>query len=118
MLTTNSLSSVMVDGYIPSTGEEVVITVRGDSSYSCHSILFRRWDGKSVIDRVDEEGHWSVDYSPTNHFKNALVLRSSRGAVSSLWIALDSHRMVLWSCWGDPDAGIDLVYEKVQANQR
>jgi len=112
-LTTNSLRSVMVDGFAPRKGEEVMITVRSNASYSCH-MIFAGWDGKSrVVGRADAAGQWSLDYSSTSHFKNALVLRSD-DAVSSLYIALDSRRMILWSSWGDPDDGIDLVFEKVR----
>ncbi len=111
-MTTNSLKSVTIDGFVPDKGEEVVITLHTNGSYSYHTI-FPHWDGtKRAVNREDEVGQWSLDYSPTNHFKNALVLRSSRDAVSSLQIALDSQRMILWTFLGDPDDGIDLVYEK------
>lgn len=114
VLTTNSLKSAMTDGFAPSNDEQVVITVRSNGSYSFHTI-FPRWDGaRRVVDREDQEGRWSLDFSPKNHFKNALVFRSSRDAVSSIWIALDSQRMILWTFWDDPDEGVDLVYEKVQ----
>jgi hypothetical protein len=112
-LTTNSLGAVAVDGFSPKPGEEVVVTVRSNASYTCHMIV-PRWDGKRVVDRADEEGQWSLDYSPTDHFKNRLVLRSSRGAGWSLYVGTDSGRMVLWKSWGDPDDGIDLVFQNVR----
>jgi hypothetical protein len=112
-MTTNTLGAVMVDGFSPSAGEKVVITVRSNGSYSCH-MIFPRWESKRIVDRADEEGQWSLDYRPTNRFKNTLVLRSSRDADSSLYVATDSGRMVFWKSWGDPDDCIDLVFEKAR----
>ena len=84
-----------------------------NGSYYCHTIS-PRWKGKKyAVDRIEEEGSWSLPYSATNHFRNELVLRNSR-TVYSLCIAQDSQKMVLWSSWGDPDDCIDLVYEKVE----
>jgi hypothetical protein len=104
----------MVDGFMPNKSEEVVIMLRSNNSYSFHT-LSPRWDGgKRVVDRVDGEGQWSVTYSATNVFRNELVPRSSQYAVSSLYVALDSQTMILWTSWGDPDEGDDLVYEKVR----
>ena len=114
VLTTNSLKSVMVDGFTPNKGEEVVITLRSNNSYSFHT-MSPRWDGsKRVVERVDSEGQWSVTYAATNVFRNELVLRSSQEAVSFLYVALDSQTMILWTSWGDPDEGVDLVYQKVR----
>jgi hypothetical protein len=113
VLTSNSLASVRVDGFTPTINEEIGITVRSDGSYSSHLISFP-WGRKNTVEREDSQGKWSLDYSPTNDFKNSLILRSSRGAVSSLFVVLDSQRMVLWTYWGDPDAGIDLVFEKAR----
>jgi hypothetical protein len=114
VLTTNSIRSVRVDGFSPTNGEQVGFTVRSNGTYSCH-IISPRWDSnKHVVDKIDEEGRWSLDYSPTNVFRNALVLRSSHDSVSSVWIAQDSQRMILWTSWSDPDESIDLVYEKVE----
>ncbi len=110
VLTTNSLKSVMVDGFTLTNGEEVVIAIRTNGSYSSHAVLLR-WDEKRhVVDRMDKEGQWSLRYQPTNFFKNTLELRNS----VDLWVAQDSQKMILWSSWGDPDDGIDLVYEKMQ----
>ena len=77
-------------------------------------MIFPRLIGKRTVDREDEQGQWSLDYKPKNHFKNALVLRSSLDAVSSFNIALDSQKMIFWTSWEDPDQGIDLVFEKVR----
>src|SRR5262245_9187831 len=86
VLTTNILKSVIVDGFTTNEGEEVVITLRSNNSYSSQT-LSPRWDGsKRVVDRVDSEGQWSVTYAATNVFRNELVLRSSQDAVSFLYV--------------------------------
>ena len=114
LLTSNSLKSVMIDGFTPNKGEEFVITLRSNNSYSFHT-LSPRWEGSNGgVDRVDEEGQWSVTYSATEHFRNKLVLRSSQDAGSTLNVALDSQTMILWRSWRDPDEGVDLVYQKVR----
>lgn len=59
-----------------------------------------------------EEGLWSLTYNPNAVFKNTLDLLSSSNSFSSVNVTLDANRLVLWASWGDPDDGIDLVYEK------
>ena len=113
LLTTNSVQSAMVDGFIAKKGEEVAITVRSNGSYSCHFISPRH-DASRRVDRDDDEGSWSLSYESKEHFKNKLVLSSDRSGISSLYIGLNSDRMVLWTYWGDPDDCIDLVFEKVR----
>jgi hypothetical protein len=112
VLTTNSLSSAMVGGFAPTNGEEIAIWVRSDGTYSSHMIS-QGWNGsRPTAEREDQEGKWSLDYRPAELTKNALVFRTASDAVSSIDIARDSHSMVLWSSWGDPDAGVDLVFRK------
>lgn len=113
LLTTNSLKVVMVDGFKPNKGEEILITLRSNLSYSLHTLRPSREGGRRV-DRVDSEGRWSVVYTATNHFRNQLILHSSQDAVSYLYVALDGETMVIWWYWGDPDAGDDLVFQKVR----
>lgn len=113
VLSTNSLSSVAVDGFRPMQSEEVAITIRSNGSYSAHRLALR-WGETRQVDRWDESGKWSLDYESKRNFKNQILLRSTRDAGSFLWIAFHSERMVLWESWGDPDDGVDLVYEKAQ----
>ncbi len=77
LLTTNSLSAATVDGFKAQKNEEIAITIRSDGSYSSHTI-FPLSAKIGVVERKDEEGRWSLDYNPKNHFKNALMLRSSK----------------------------------------
>jgi hypothetical protein len=106
VLTANSLKSLIIDGVIVRKGEEIFITIRSNGAYSSHIIIDRKGA------RKDEEGRWSLEYTPKAHFKNALVFRTSN-AISSLSVALDSQKMILWRSWGDSDEGVDLVYEKL-----
>lgn len=113
VLTTNSLNSVIIDGFAPNKGEELGFTVRSNGSYFRHTIS-PGWDGSNrVVERRTEEGLWSLTYNTNDVFRNTLFLRSSSNSFSSVKVALDANRLVLWTHWGDPDDGVDLVYEKV-----
>jgi hypothetical protein len=105
-LTGKSLQAVAVDGFKPKQREEIFIEIYTNGTYKCHT-----------ISRADEEGHWSLQYNPNDHLKNALALRTSQDAISLLQIALDAQKMILWKSWGDPDEGVDLVYEKVERSR-
>jgi hypothetical protein len=112
VLTTNSVTSAMIGGFAPTNGEAVVIWVRSDGTYSSHMIS-RGWNGsRTTAQREDQDGKWSLDFTPSGLSKNALVFRTASDAVSSISIARDSQSMVLWRSWGDPDEGVDLVFRK------
>jgi hypothetical protein len=107
LLTTNSLAVPRVDGLVVKGNEKFSITIRSDGSCSYHSII-----GKAY---KESEGRWSLQYDATNTFKNQISF-SVDGVGFPLKIAFDSKDTVLWQSWGDPDAGVDLVYKKKLAN--
>ena len=111
-LTTNSLKSAINDGFAPNKGEELGFIVSSNGSYFRHAISPQSNGSKRVVEMKTEEGLWSLTYNPNAVFKNTLDLLSSSNSFSSVNVALDANRLVLWASWGDPDDGIDLVYEK------
>ncbi len=114
VLTTNSLAHLRVDGFKPNAGEHLGFIVRTNGTYSSHTVLPRFTQSKHGGERTDQEGTWSLDYNQTNAYRNTLFFRTSQDSVSSVHIALDGDRLVIWESWGDPDDGIDLVFEKMR----
>jgi hypothetical protein len=115
VLTTNSLNSARARGFFARPGEQIAITVRSDGSYASHTV--QRYGIADFVTRIDEQGHWSLEFTPTNEFRNTLALRSL-GPVSPLHVARDSQRIVLWSSWRESETHFDLVYEKAQEEVR
>lgn len=106
VLSAESQKSMAIDGFIKKDGQEFAITLRPDGSCSYHTVLQGRY--------VEKNGQWSLRYDPSDYYKNRLDFRFGDEAVSLMSIASDSLGMVLWESWGDPDAGVDLVYRKEQ----
>jgi hypothetical protein len=107
LLTTNSLTVPRIDGLVVKGDEKLSIRIRSDGSCSYHSIIGKEYK--------ESEGHWSLHHNSTNTFKNEICFSLDHVAFS-LKIALDAKDTVLWQSWGDPDAGVDLVYKKKLAN--
>ena len=95
-----------IDGFIKKDGQEFAITLRPDGSCSYRTVLQERY--------VEKDGQWSLRYDPSDYYKNRLDFRFGDKVVAYMSIASDSSGMVLWESWGDPDAGVDLVYRKEQ----
>ena len=105
VLSAESQTSMAVDGFAKRGDQELTIVLRPDGSCSYHTVLQGCY--------VKKEGQWSITYAPSDHYKNRLGFRFQDEVVGLTCVASDSSGMVLWQSWGDPDAGIDLVYRKL-----
>jgi len=105
VLSDESLRSMAVDGHAPKAEEERTITLRADGSCAYRTFL---GDGTYL----KKDGRWTVRYSETESFKNRLDFHFGDLVISRMKVAMNAKRMVLWESWGDPDAGMDLVYYK------
>ena len=104
VLSTESQRAMAVDGFSKKAGQEFAIFLRPDGSCSYRTVLGRAY--------VEREGQWSIRFEPSDHYKNRLDFRFQDEVVSLMSVALDSSGTALFEPWGDPDAGIDLVYHK------
>jgi hypothetical protein len=104
VLTPESQRSMVIDGFVKKGGEELAIILNAEGTCSYRTVLDRRY--------VEMEGQWSTEHMPSDHFKNRLDFRFKDHVVSRMRVAMDSSEMVLCESWGDPDAGVDLVYRK------
>lgn len=109
LLSAGSQKSIAVDGFAKKAGQDFTIVLRPDGSCSYHTFLQGRY--------VEKEGQWSTWYDPADHYKNRLDFRFQDGGVGLTSVASDSSGMVLWQSWGDPDAGIDLVYRRLEGGE-
>ena len=109
VLSAESRRSLAADGFAKKPGQEFTIVLRPDGSCSCHTVLQGRY--------ADKEGQWSIRYDPADHYRNRLDFRFQDEYYALTSVASDSSGMVLWQSWGDPDAGIDLVYRKLEGGE-
>jgi|SRR5579883_973503 len=106
VLNRSSLTQLQADRFSPTNQERFFIVIHNDGTYYAHRP--DRSSGLPVsVSRIDSSGVLSLSYNSTNIFRNRLTL-----GLQEFWIGKDGEKMIIWQSWGDPDEGVDMVYEE------